>query len=1193
MKRKSLAVLLAAILLLGLLPAEALADTQGLGWRFVQYDDAGNPFMDPTSDLMTDISLAPGISHHMGFFLNGTQRTPSDVRTADASVASVQKITEGGGQYYCVEALNFGVTSLQVTIDNQTYELPISVTLPSSGFASGDTLTEETYLSAFTFDEYSRSFYCITDLELAETPQIALTLDGAETSLVTWEKVGNRVLQLTIASGAAFQSAWLFLEIRHQNGLTEGYGMPLNNGTARLVFCPVDRNNADSYSVPEDGLWAIDLSFTPGLSLTGVFGSMRNGSITPLAPHSAGVTSDTIASVTLTGDLAWNGGTYPVYTLDALHVGDTALQVDDYTAALSVALPACGFYTSRTPSEETYLSLCNYYDSSTIWLLTDGGFTEAQQAAVSIEAEHREVGQTWVQRADGTCDLKITLPKPTEAQDGYLLVAMEYGVQIGYIWVNAQLENKPAYFTLGSKTYGVGFTYERDGVTWIMEDTMHLGYTSSAPRGEQRTAWDKLPVEAGLQILDENLGVYYDVDKAGPISIQVNSLRIEPVFGEADTFSWSAAEDVKTTTDPDAVLYIYEGADATARIWANVTCTVGGETCTRDVSCIVEVICKAEQVVYWPSVKDTAELNEKLRTLAAEVPENSITQLYLGFDEEGREAAPMRLAGTVEIPAAFQGERQLILHGGSVTIQGGLNLNGAKVISIDGMDFAGDKAEGSRAIYGGTCGFIENCAFTGYDVALASNQDGNLNPIGCTFVGNNVAASVDVKEVQWDMSLNTWDGNLFQNNEIAVEIRSFNEFLSPYQFRITNSDFIDNDLDFSVSCPATLYFYQNFYGTATGNVEEAKHTPPTVQCDHSITKVVTNPRWKQPVLKWQNSVRPLALLAALAATNYLTADWDLPTEIVNEEADGLTLDAAAFREAGEKTIDVVNQKGEYLGTWTFSGASTVEEGVFYAGLALEAGENSLLVSVMQSEMLAAQPALSIPCGYAYAEVTFEGKSVAAVLQDGKITFPVTDAGTYTITEAASPGEDPTTPEIPPRPSRPSAAGGTEPSEKPEAFAYSDVAETAWYAEAVQYVAETGLMRGTGAGCFSPEAPVTRAMMMTILARMAGVNTDGGKTWYEKALAWAVEAGISDGSNPAEAITREQLAAMLYRRAGSPAVEAELTGFADAEAVSAWAEDAAVWAVQSGLINGIGGNFVPQGTATRAQVAAMLWRMAET
>ena len=170
---------------------------------------------------------------------------------------------------------------------------------------------------------------------------------------------------------------------------------------------------------------------------------------------------------------------------------------------------------------------------------------------------------------------------------------------------------------------------------------------------------------------------------------------------------------------------------------------------------------------------------------------------------------------------------------------------------------------------------------------------------------------------------------------------------------------------------------------------------------------------------------------------------------------------------------------------------------------------------------------------------------------------------------------------------------TDPGEttEPEAPAFSDVPATHWAYSAVEYVVDKGLFNGTSATTFSPETPMTRAMFFTVLARMDGVDTTGGTTWYDKALAWAVSEGISDGTNPEATITREQLAVMLYRYSGSPEAQASLSTFSDAASVSDWAQDGMNWAVAQGILTGkTGGLLDPQGTASRAEVATMLMRM---
>ncbi|SCJ46428.1 Endoglucanase precursor [uncultured Flavonifractor sp.] len=159
--------------------------------------------------------------------------------------------------------------------------------------------------------------------------------------------------------------------------------------------------------------------------------------------------------------------------------------------------------------------------------------------------------------------------------------------------------------------------------------------------------------------------------------------------------------------------------------------------------------------------------------------------------------------------------------------------------------------------------------------------------------------------------------------------------------------------------------------------------------------------------------------------------------------------------------------------------------------------------------------------------------------------------------------------------------------------FPDVPADAWYSEAVAWAVEQGVMKGVSGGLFDPDGAVTRATVWAVLARMAGEETDGGESWYAKAQAWAVAEGISDGTNPEGTITREQLAAMLYRYSGSPETAADLSGYPDSGDVSDWAADAMVWAVETSLITGgDGGKLLPGAGTDRAQLATILMRFAQ-
>lgn len=155
--------------------------------------------------------------------------------------------------------------------------------------------------------------------------------------------------------------------------------------------------------------------------------------------------------------------------------------------------------------------------------------------------------------------------------------------------------------------------------------------------------------------------------------------------------------------------------------------------------------------------------------------------------------------------------------------------------------------------------------------------------------------------------------------------------------------------------------------------------------------------------------------------------------------------------------------------------------------------------------------------------------------------------------------------------------------------FADVQAGFWGTEAVAFVTSRELFCSTGENTFAPNADMSRATIVTVLARLDGIDTTAGSVWYEAGCQWAVEAGISDGTSMEESLTREQLAVMLYRYSGGPVVSGTITCFADVSSISGWAQDAMLWAVEMEIITGDNGLLNPQERVTGVQAAAMLQR----
>lgn len=177
--------------------------------------------------------------------------------------------------------------------------------------------------------------------------------------------------------------------------------------------------------------------------------------------------------------------------------------------------------------------------------------------------------------------------------------------------------------------------------------------------------------------------------------------------------------------------------------------------------------------------------------------------------------------------------------------------------------------------------------------------------------------------------------------------------------------------------------------------------------------------------------------------------------------------------------------------------------------------------------------------------------------------------------------------------------------------FTDVADGAWYYDAVVYAYDKGLMTGTSATEFAPDVTMTRGMIASVLYRLEGnpAMSDGnlgypyedveGDDWYAMPIYWARQNGIMNGYSqttfgPNDTITREQLAATLYNytayKGGDVSARADLSKYADAASISSWAEDVLSWANAEGLVGGMTTTTIdPQSGATRAQVAAIMQR----
>ena len=318
--------------------------------------------------------------------------------------------------------------------------------------------------------------------------------------------------------------------------------------------------------------------------------------------------------------------------------------------------------------------------------------------------------------------------------------------------------------------------------------------------------------------------------------------------------------------------------------------------------------------------------------------------------------------------------------------------------------------------------------------------------------------------------------------------------------------------------------------------------------------------------------------------------------IHSEDFDGFILDGEFNHEVDAKYLDPtlqyqVKNGNTYTYYDTFEKAlAAAQNGAVIENVVQGLGAENFTLTIDPANG-GAKTVLSLPSGSPYTLPTVT-KSGYAFLgwSDGVNTYPAGTVITLTsnVTYTASWVRHPDTPYVP-EPEQP-----VEP-ETP-AFPFYDVPTSAWYYTAVKYVYDNKLMDGVDTYVFAPNDTLTRAMVWTIIARMSGVDTTGGNTWYAKAQEWVITNGISDGENPNAAITRQELVTMLYRYAQikgydvSVGEDTNILSYVDATSISEYAMSAFQWACGSGLTEGDeNGALTPLATATRAQAAAMIMR----
>ena len=514
-----------------------------------------------------------------------------------------------------------------------------------------------------------------------------------------------------------------------------------------------------------------------------------------------------------------------------------------------------------------------------------------------------------------------------------------------------------------------------------------------------------------------------------------------------------------------------------------------------------------------------------------------------------------------EVSGISCGFNGLTVNGGNITIDisskfswGGNGLSSSGVVTVAGGSVKITAREKSRGIYS-----TQNCEFTGGTVEVNSISGAGILAEENVIISGSPTISATVAEgnAAIDGHIEK-DGQVYicTGSEVSIEAGQIKAGLSLYVPEEPDRPSGNKDDDHD-----------------TGSTTESERNP-----DGSITTTVTKPD---------------------GTTVETTRNPDGSKEVVETKKDG-TIVTTATDKSGNETMTTENPDGTSVVAITRTDGSTSATTVDEDGL-------SVTVAALSDSAIAQGQTGTVSLPMPSVAAASDLDSAPAVMLDlpadtaVKVEIPVENvtAGTVAVLEKA----DGTSEIVKTSVTTTNGvvltlSAGETVKILDNTKTFADVADTFWGADAVAFASSRELFNGTSATAFSPNAPMNRAMIVTVLARLDGVDTTTGSAWYEAGAQWAMASGISDGSGLDQNLTREQLATMLYRYAQykgydvSVGENTNILSYPDFSTVSEYAVEALQWACGAGIISGKDGLLDPAGSATRAEVATMLMRFCQ-
>lgn len=699
-------------------------------------------------------------------------------------------------------------------------------------------------------------------------------------------------------------------------------------------------------------------------------------------------------------------------------------------------------------------------------------------------------------------------------------------------------------------------------------------------------------------------------DEVQAVIAQVDKFDLTATAEGEQTGTLNYTEDTTVTAGmPCQRIYTLTGADK-GKWRFEASCTVDGEPMTAS-GTITRTVATAHALKP-EQCKTVKAINEGLEEViqGIESGEHVITvdlrrtgEEYSASDSDrsayrGQILIPDIKQNNVDVSVEFRGAE------GGTTLIGGIQSETA-AFSVSNVNFIGngkdketwkvseDNPNGrapNMAFYGNSRANARDCTFTGYYVAISCGRELRMCGRNNTFRNNHIA---------WRISTENKNGGnpdalncVFEDNEYAIWVESFH--FMPSFYAPTGCTFTDNGCD--VRNSDRWWFIPGNYFTHSGSlgpVNEAVGNGNTFCYPMARNGTVDYTQLDED---------------GDTVSNELTRTYQTPAgkldgktfKVADAEKDNIlatfSFDDTAAEQAEEEPVRPV-MRARML--------RRASEPSFDATVSVDRSDASKIVFHMEDPCK--QVTVSLPCSFTDGTVKLGETEIPDAKFDGQtVSFQTYKAGTYVI-ESKTP--------VQPKPddavtgiiSSIVASGALQPGASASQF--TDLTSGSWYYDGVRYALENGLMTGTSARTFAPDRPVTRAMLVTILWRLAGEPYGRVSpfedvlpgSWYAQAVSWAYDKGIVTGVTatsfqPGAPVTREQLCAILCRYAAltgkNTAASAPLDAYTDRAQVSAYAEASVRWALQAGLLTGVGdGRLAPRSGATRAQLAVLLQRFA--